>query len=101
MCSFFSNDFSKDFRCLNVPIAQLGFYSPLHFISCIPLELCEPFKNDRLFLGKLRSFAGFHALIPVISTATTHVSCIIYQVQFYMLFKQSLDCDYEKNLTDR
>ncbi|CAL8095496.1 unnamed protein product [Orchesella dallaii] len=53
----FSAEGKEDLRSLNIPFAQLGFYSPMHFISCIPSEMCEPFKNDRLFLasnGELR-----------------------------------------------
>jgi len=53
----FSAEGKEDLRSLNIPFSQLGFYSPMHFISCIPSEMCEPFKNDRLFLascGELR-----------------------------------------------
>lgn len=53
--------FCTDFRCLNIPLSPLGFYSPLHFIGCIPLEMSEPFKNDKLFLGKLSGFSRSHS----------------------------------------
>lgn len=57
--------FVADFRCLNIPLAPLGFYSPLHFISCIPMAMCEPYRNDKLFLGKSRKLVEFHAPIPI------------------------------------